>query len=86
MAVNMPLVSIAPCRLSVPLQVAEPKFSSTNVWLKLKVLPFSVITSGKMSEPLSIAIVPFSSTVIVTGIVLDSVRPSAEAVAVAVPT
>jgi len=44
------------------------------------------MTSGKIAEPLSIETLPLLSTVIVTGIVLDSVSPSAEAVAVAVPT
>jgi len=33
-AVKIPLLSMAPCRLSVPLHVAdEPKDSSTKVWL-----------------------------------------------------
>lgn len=43
------------------------------------------MTSGNISEPLSIVTLPSSLTVMVTGIVSDSESPSAEAVAVAVP-
>ena len=84
-AVNSPLLSIEPCRLSVPLQVAEPNFSLLKVWLLANVLPFRAITSGKISASLCTVTLPFWSMIIVTGAVSDSVSPSAEAVAVAVP-
>ena len=84
-AFNIPLVSIAPCRVRIPLQVAAPKGASTKFWLKLNVLPFNVTTSGNISEPLSMLILPSSLTVIITGMVSDSVSPSAEADAFAVP-